>query len=127
MITREQQVEAANRAATAAQFAIEAKGRNWCEALKSKPEALAVFVGANPAAPAEALYLSTKPKRPWSDAGAPLRVAVETFRATYLALVVLLEADPVVTQPVGTPRGLRKSAFGKVPGMRSRETFRRST
>jgi hypothetical protein len=127
MITREQQVEAANRAATAAQFAIEAKGRNWCDALKAKPEALAGFVVANPTAPAEALYLSTKPKKPWGEAGAPLRVALETFRATFLALVVLLEAEVAVSPPIGTPRGLGKRTFGKVPGMRDRETFRRRT
>lgn len=126
MITREQQLEAANRAATAAQFAVEPKGKNWAEALKMKPETLAAFVAANPTAPAEALYLSTKPKKPWDEAGAPLRVALETFRATFLALVTLIEADPVPQRVMGT-RGFGKRTFGKVAGLRDRETFRRRT
>jgi hypothetical protein len=127
MITSEQRLEAANRAATAAQFAIEPKGRNWAEALKTKPDILAAFVSAHPTAPAEALYLSTKPKKPWTEAGAALRVALETFRATFLALCVLLEAEPEPERVHAAPRAFGKRTFGKVAGMRDRETFRRRT
>lgn len=125
MITHDQRLEAANRAATAAQFAIDPKGKNWGEALKAKPDVLAAFVTANPSAPAEALYLSTKPKKPWSEAGAPLRVALETFRATFLALLTLLDAEPEPVVPVANSRRFGPRTFDKVPGMRDRNTFRR--
>jgi hypothetical protein len=127
MITSDQRLEAAQRAATAAQFAIEPKGRNWCEVLKMKPDAMAVFVAANPTAPAEALYLSSKPKKPWVEAGAPLRVALETFRATYLALVALLEAEPEKPVPMTNQRRFGARTFEKVPGLRDRNTFRKRT
>lgn len=125
MITRDQHLEAAGRAATAAQYAVGAKGRNWCDVLKARPEVLAAFVAAHPEAPAEALYLASQPKRPWAEAGAPLRVAVETFRATYLALVTLLEAAPEPPVPPAGGRRFGKRTFGKVPGLKDRGAFRR--
>jgi hypothetical protein len=125
MITPDQRLEAANRAATAAQFAIAAKGKDWLGVMKTKPDALAAFVLANPTAPVEALYLSCGTGKPWKDAGAPLRVALETFRATFLALTTLLEAEP--EKPVAATRSRRygERTFERVSGLSDRNTYRK--
>jgi hypothetical protein len=57
-----------------------------------------VLVG--PLAPAEALYIASTPpgRRPWPDAGTATIASLEAFRATYWALLPLIEAEEAATR-----------------------------
>ena len=73
---------------------------DWSECLGAADCGTAAFarwIDDNPGAPAAALYafaVKAEPKaKPWPRAAPQLRVALETFRATYLALLRLAEED----------------------------------
>ena len=91
-------IKAASEAAQAAMTSVDVNaGRAflWTDALDhARPDLLAQFVEAHSDAPAESLYLfSVKGDAsavPWRHVHPAQRTAVEVFRASYLALHVLV-------------------------------------
>ena len=80
----------------------------WRDALKMPASALAQFVAANPHASAEALYLFAVSDQPvaasWADLPPPLRVAIEIFRASFLAMARELAVDVLAGTPPNVTR-----------------------
>lgn len=100
MLSRDDAAKAAGRAAFAA-------ARPKMGALPFRSDEAAEFCEAHPDANAEALYLHTRASRgtvvSWTDTDPTTRVACEVYRATFLALLRLVEAPP--PPPRQKPRG----------------------
>lgn len=99
-MTRDDAIGAADRAAAAVFGYVKGpKAFKWYEYVESGPAGLAGYLDQpGPAPPAEALYIEAvtakgNAPKPWREVGRPLRAALETFRGTYLVLMMLARED----------------------------------
>lgn len=127
---RDDAIAMADKAATSVfGFAKGPKAFRWHELLEAEPAMLAKFIDAHGevSAPAEALYIHARtearqPFKPWSEAGAALRCALETFRATYLVLGRMVEVPRPKANGARTRTGLEQIGGDDdmLPGMDER-------
>ena len=137
MITREEAYYAAARSANAAWAGYGHGAGMWTYAFPAsrQADALADFLDSHDDASAETLYRfamqEQRNPKPWEKIGRQLKVALEVFRASYLALMVLVrQADAARAEHVRAAqrqrlpnRGLTARVFERVDGMHDR-TFR---
>lgn len=110
MLTYDAAIHAADRAAGAVWKGCQGpQAFGWRDGFHVRAAmSLAQFVTANRAAPARDLYRfatagGERPAQPFERVPPALRVAVETFRATFLVLLQELEKGAAVTTPVQPP------------------------
>jgi hypothetical protein len=96
MITRAQAIEAADNAANVVWRACEGpQAFHWHEAFQFSPAVMAQYVAEWPERPASQLYafaVAEDDAERWHKVAPVLRVTLEVFRATFLALLAEMRA-----------------------------------